>query len=1255
MKKRICFVLVLSLLLSYLVFPAGATDVNALPEICEHCGVAVTWTPLSQAEIRSTNSLTTGHYYVAMEEEISDSVVKSVAADQTVCLYLNGKTLAGTTRALNIKAGGTLNIMGEGKITGRGTTAGVDGACCYIESGGTLNQYGGTLSYVTYQQRHAVNGGVVYVGGTYNLYNGIVENGITKVYHGGNIYVAANAAFNMYGGEVRNGTAEYAGGNMYVHPTGTFRHLGGTISGGTAKEAGDSVYNRGTVYLSGNAVCNSIFLKTDTAKGGPDLCDMVNVLDGFTGDVAVDVFETVGMDIGNAEVAQTAGTIRILNSMLIGQIQDGNILLVPSSYCDHCKKDVVWTPLTAEGDMLESGHYYAQADLTDFEQKNIYVGGAVCVNLNGKTLTAATRAFSVYPSGELSIMGSGTVYGRGGAEKTPNGGAISVVKDGVCNLYGGTLAYMASEETGIKAPSNGGILNIAGTFNMFGGTIEGGVATNAGGSVFVEPTGTLNVSGGTILMGKMGANSSNSCIYNRGTLVLSGAPNVTQILQKPNTADGGPALGDMLVIRDTFTGQVDVRASGLVVGMDLGNMENGDFKDASIKINGSTAWKFSLLGNDLLAAKGEAVILFAADGSKTGFATLAEAVAASAGTADRIVLFADNDENITLTKDISLDLNGCAFTGIITGGYAVFCTDTATDDYTVADGICGSVLAGNSHVQPAEGYIMLEENGAFTFHKLTFDITAINLRLRENGVYFTAEFAGDEMVSSRVESFGIALNAYEIPSQENMETTSLYSAYRSDRWVSGKKTAATGTLLRGILDKENGDALNAIHAATQVFGRAYIKTAEGYQFAQTRAVDLKSLLEITDAGWQSMSQLQKNSVLAMYNEFGTVMESWQLPNLKQEKQDFDRYALVEKTAEESDIAALEMIYSGTQAYHGELHDHAATGGTSDGKQPLVVWKAYMNELNMDFAAIVDHRQVLHMRHEDWDNTIFIGGSEASTTITDREGVKLHYNMTFARPEGLEIVLHQFPEFNFRIWSESDRAGCGGQMHFNYPSFTAARFSELCEAVYANGGFMSIVHPKAPGYVDSEDPADAWFADYTGVEVFYTPNMSRDNKYSRANYELWTGMLGVGKKVFATAGNDAHNMPSVEALSTIYSAEKDSQAYIELLRTGNFTAGPVGIRMAVGDTAMGGTVSFKDNRLVLSVADFHESVYDPNHSYRVDLISDEGIVFSQYISCEDTAYFAVDTQDVMFYRVEVWDTTLNSLLAIGNPIWNSDIN
>ena len=56
---------------------------------------------------------------------------------------------------------------------------------------------------------------------------------------------------------------------------------------------------------------------------------------------------------------------------------------------------------------------------------------------------------------------------------------------------------------------------------------------------------------------------------------------------------------------------------------------------------------------------------------------------------------------------------------------------------------------------------------------------------------------------------------------------------------------------------------------------------------------------------------------------------------------------------------------------------------------------------------------------------------------------------------------------------------------------------------------------------------------------------------------------------------------------------------------------------------------------------------------MDLISDEGVVFSQSISCVETSYFAIDAQNVKFYRIEVWDTTENSRLAIGNPIWNAD--
>ncbi|MBR2872414.1 MAG: hypothetical protein IKB99_02855, partial [Lentisphaeria bacterium] len=224
---------------------------------------------------------------------------------------------------------------------------------------------------------------------------------------------------------------------------------------------------------------------------------------------------------------------------------------------------------------------------------------------------------------------------------------------------------------------------------------------------------------------------------------------------------------------------------------------------------------------------------------------------------------------------------------------------------------------------------------------------------------------------------------------------------------------------------------------------------------QLKKVSLQTLLETADSIWSELDGKQCQNAIDMYVDYRCVLDDWQLPNLKAAKVLQDQYAAVEKTATTEDIDALEALYEGKKPYQGELHDHAATGGTSDGKQPLTVWKAYMDHLDMDFAAIVDHRQTLHMYLDDWDNTMFIGGSEASTTITDREGVKFHYNMTFSDPAGLEKVLNEFTEFKFRIWSEADREGCGGQMHFNYPSFTGARFTELCHAIYENGGFEAV--------------------------------------------------------------------------------------------------------------------------------------------------------------------------------------------------------
>lgn len=344
-------------------------------------------------------------------------------------------------------------------------------------------------------------------------------------------------------------------------------------------------------------------------------------------------------------------------------------------------------------------------------------------------------------------------------------------------------------------------------------------------------------------------------------------------------------------------------------------------------------------------------------------------------------------------------------------------------------------------------------------------------------------------------------------------------------------------------------------------------------------------------------------------------------------------------ATERDVVHLNGLYINRRAYHGELHDHAATGGTSDGKYDLLTWRKSMEELNMDFAAILDHKQVRHMYLPEWEDGVFIGGTEPAAHILDSkaEDNLIHYNMVFEGPKPLEELLEKFPEYKFE----------GGQEgHFIYAHMNREKFLEIVKTVRELGGFF--VHPHPKQLMKCDDPCEYWFGDETGIEVFYR---SIEHRFSEENYKLWTDLLALGKRVWACAGGDGHAETSDAALTTIYAEDRKNKFFLTHLREGDFVCGPVGIKMCVGDTKMGGKCSFGKKRLVLSVADFHNSVHNPDHKYRVDILSDKGIEASQEITCESPSYLAIDTENCKFYRAEVFDTTRNLRIAIGNPIWN----
>ena len=336
---------------------------------------------------------------------------------------------------------------------------------------------------------------------------------------------------------------------------------------------------------------------------------------------------------------------------------------------------------------------------------------------------------------------------------------------------------------------------------------------------------------------------------------------------------------------------------------------------------------------------------------------------------------------------------------------------------------------------------------------------------------------------------------------------------------------------------------------------------------------------------------------------------------------------------------LEKLYRGRSVYHGELHDHSASGGTSDGSCPLSEWPDKLHALNMDFAAILDHRQVRHMYEPAWEDGLFIPGTEPGTSITDSkaENRSMHYNILLPERDELAKLLEEFPEYEFT-------GGIEG--HFVYPRFTTERFGELIDAVKAHGGFF--VHPHPKQLMQSEDPADYWFRDGTGIEVFY---IGMDTEETKADYALWTDLLRAGKRVYATAGCDLHSEPHDTALTTLYAEAHSAKAYLPHLAAGDFTAGAAGIRMCVGETRMGGVCPFEGQKLVVAIGDFHGSVLLPGHGFRADLIDENGVVLSAPVDPDGVTWLSLDAGGHAFLRAEVFDTAREMRIAVGNPVWN----
>lgn len=344
---------------------------------------------------------------------------------------------------------------------------------------------------------------------------------------------------------------------------------------------------------------------------------------------------------------------------------------------------------------------------------------------------------------------------------------------------------------------------------------------------------------------------------------------------------------------------------------------------------------------------------------------------------------------------------------------------------------------------------------------------------------------------------------------------------------------------------------------------------------------------------------------------------------------------------EGDFSALDRLYDGRNIYFGDFHCHSASGGTSDGKAPIETFVEEMKKKQLDFAAIVDHRQMRHFFLPCWDEQYQICGTEPGMALNEPErpllGRKMDYTMIFPDKTGLKKVLDAFPEFGF----EGD-ALTGS---FRYYGFTLERFRELAEYVYGIGGLLSHAHPKS--LMVSEDPMDYYIGEHVPLE---TVHVDPKAFASRQNRELWVALLKLGKRVRTHGSSDSHGPVSNRGLTAVYAPRHHSTDILNVIRSGDCTAGGVAIRMCIGDAVMGASVAYQPGEtLLISVDKFHPAHIEPDTVYCLKVYTDRGLAYArEFDGSKQTLALAVEKRS--YYRVEITNESDGDMVALTNPIW-----
>lgn len=535
MKKSLIALLVLALVITVSVFAASAETTNPFKDQhgsvyapCQYCSPStnVEWKPLGTS---LSAALTTGHWYLVGN---TNTTAYTGVPSGRLCLDLNGYSYNRTNSGwpFSVTSTGVMNLFdSSAEKTGKVTTIGGVISCFEAKSGGTVNQYGGTLTRTA--AGTSTGGGVQVDGGKFNMYGGKISG--QSATHGAAIYAkGTNAKVVIDGGVIENCYATNRAGAIMITGAGnTLEMKSGTIrncyiSSGTTQFGGNIYVEFSTAIISGGTIENGGIPATGatvaagTAQKGGNIC-----IRGAGASVTIKDNAIVrnGKAQQGGSIYFEIGELKIEGGTLSGTATGtGGVIHQAGGTCTISGGNLTGTGAGGGGIYKAAGSMEISGGTITGTSTGGNSGGSVRVN-----------------AGDLTISG-GTI--TGGTADNADGGNIYFNSTGTLTITGGTITngVVARVAAGNTKAQGGNIYLQNGKANISGGVISNTTGKqNAyhGGNIFAH-TAELTITGGSVIGGNVASYGGN--IYSYGTkLTIDAAEGKTVSITNGKAGSGG--------------------------------------------------------------------------------------------------------------------------------------------------------------------------------------------------------------------------------------------------------------------------------------------------------------------------------------------------------------------------------------------------------------------------------------------------------------------------------------------------------------------------------------------------------------------------------------------------------------------------------------------------------------------------------------------------------------------------------------------